>query len=110
MKPKNTGVGSLSVLQQIFLTQESNWCILHFRQILYQLSYQGRPHTFLESLAFSMVDHAFLLKTIYSLDLDAAFSWVCLSPLTVPTQLPLLNPVLLLLLLWSMGSLRVGHD
>ena len=24
-KPKNTGVGSLSLLQQIFLTQESNW-------------------------------------------------------------------------------------
>ena len=52
------------------------------------------------------MDHAFLLKTISSLDLDAAFSWVCLSPLTVPTQLPLLNPVLLLLSLWSMGSLR----
>ena len=25
MKPKNTGVGSLSLLQQIFPTQESNW-------------------------------------------------------------------------------------
>ena len=40
-KPKNTGVGSLSLLQQIFLTQESNRGLLHFRQILYQLSYQG---------------------------------------------------------------------
>ena len=40
-KPKNTGVGSLSLLQQIFLTQESNWCLLHCRRILYQLSYQG---------------------------------------------------------------------
>ena len=39
--PKNTGVGSLSLLQQIFLTQESNWCLLHCRRILYQLSYQG---------------------------------------------------------------------
>ena len=28
-KPKNTGVGSLSLLQQIFLTQESNWGLLH---------------------------------------------------------------------------------
>ena len=35
-KPKNTGVGSLSLLQQIFPTQESNW-------ILYQLSYEGSP-------------------------------------------------------------------
>ena len=40
-KPKNTGVGSLSLLQGIFLTQESNWGLLHCRQILYQLSYQG---------------------------------------------------------------------
>ena len=39
-KPKNTGVGSLSLLQQIFLTQESSWGLLHCRQILYQLSNQ----------------------------------------------------------------------
>ena len=42
-KPKNTGVGSLSLLQRIFLTQESNFGLLHCRQILYQLSYQGSP-------------------------------------------------------------------
>ena len=40
-KPKNTGVGSLFLLQQIFPTQESNWGLLHYRQILYQLSSQG---------------------------------------------------------------------
>ena len=40
-KPKNTGVGSLSLLQQMFLTQESNWGLLHCRRILYQLSYEG---------------------------------------------------------------------
>ena len=42
-KPKNTGVGSLSLLQQIFLTQELNWGLLHCRLILYQLGYQGSP-------------------------------------------------------------------
>src|SRR5574337_837688 len=42
-KPKNTGLGSLSLLQQIFLTQELNWGLLHCRQILYQLSYEGSP-------------------------------------------------------------------
>ena len=42
-KPKNTGVGSPSLLQKIFLTQESNQGLLHYRQILYQLSYQGNP-------------------------------------------------------------------
>ena len=30
-KPKNPGVGSLSLLQRIFLTQESNWGLLHYR-------------------------------------------------------------------------------
>ena len=39
-KPKNTGVGSLSLLQRIFPTQESNWGLLDCRQILYQLSHQ----------------------------------------------------------------------
>ena len=38
-KPKNTGVGSLSLLQGIFLIQESNWGLLPCRPILYQLSY-----------------------------------------------------------------------
>ena len=42
-KPKNTGVGTLSFLQLIFLTQESNWGLLYCRQIVYQLSYQGSP-------------------------------------------------------------------
>ena len=34
-KPQNTGVGSLSLLQRIFLTQESNRGLLHCRWILY---------------------------------------------------------------------------
>ena len=42
-KPKNTGVGSPSLLQRIFLSQELNQGLLHYRQILYQLSYQGSP-------------------------------------------------------------------
>ena len=32
-KPKNTKVGSLTLLQQIFLTQESNQVLLHYRWI-----------------------------------------------------------------------------
>ena len=42
-KPKNTQMGSVSLLQQVFLTQESNWGLLHCRRIFYQLSYQGSP-------------------------------------------------------------------
>ena len=40
-KPKNLGVGTLSLLHGIFLTQKSNWGLLCCRQILYQLSYEG---------------------------------------------------------------------
>ena len=41
---QNRGVGSLSLLQGIFTTQESNWGLLHCRRILYQLSYEGSPN------------------------------------------------------------------
>ena len=43
-KPKNTGVGSLSLLQRIFPTQELNLGLLHCRWILCQLSYEGSPN------------------------------------------------------------------
>ena len=50
-KPKNTGMGSLSLLQGIFLTPELNRGLLYCRQILYQLSYKGSPTT-LEWVAY----------------------------------------------------------
>ena len=40
---QNTGMGSLSLLQQIFPTQESNPGLLHCRWILYQLNHKGNP-------------------------------------------------------------------
>ena len=40
---KNTGVGCHSLLQEIFLNQESNLGLPHCRQILYHLSHQGSP-------------------------------------------------------------------
>ena len=42
-KPKNTRVGSLSLLHGNFPTQESNQGLLHSRQILYQLSSREAP-------------------------------------------------------------------
>ena len=56
-KPKNTGVGSPSLLQWLFLTQESNWGLLQCRQILYQLSYEGRPINGWESWTIKKADH-----------------------------------------------------
>ena len=53
-KPKNNGVGSLSLLQGIFPTQELNRGLLLCRQILYQLSDQGNPWVTLDSALFSV--------------------------------------------------------
>ena len=44
---KNTGVSSLSLLQEIFLTQGLNLGLLHCRQILYHLSHQGSQSFFI---------------------------------------------------------------
>ena len=40
---KNTGVGSYSLLQEIFTTQGLNPCLLHCKQILYHLSHHVSP-------------------------------------------------------------------
>ena len=45
-KPKNTGVGSLSLLQGFVLVQESNRGLPHCRRTLYQLNHQGSPFHF----------------------------------------------------------------
>ena len=44
-KPKNIGVGILSLLLQIFPTQGLNLGLLHCRRILYQLSNEGSPYS-----------------------------------------------------------------
>ena len=49
---QNIGVGSLSLLQGIFPIQELNQGLLHCRQILYQLSYQGSPSLLANSYLF----------------------------------------------------------
>ena len=55
-KPKNTGVGSRSLLQQIFLTQESNQGLLHCRRILSQLSYHGSPNIYVYCTSMGFPD------------------------------------------------------
>ena len=46
---QNTGVSSLSFLQEIFPTQGLNPGLLHCRQIFYQLSHKGSPRRILDS-------------------------------------------------------------
>ena len=55
---QNTGVGSLSLLQQIVPTQGSNPGLPHCRWILYQLSYQGSPRI-LEWVAYPLLQQIF---------------------------------------------------
>ena len=50
-KPKNPGVGSLSLLQGIFLTQGLNPGLLHCRRILSQLSHLGSLKAAVEGLS-----------------------------------------------------------
>ena len=57
---KNTRVGCRALLQGIFPTQESNWGLLHCRQILYQLSYQGSPKICIHILYVSIICKAYL--------------------------------------------------
>jgi len=69
-KPKNTGVGSLSLLQWIFLTQGSNRGLLHCRQILYQLSYEGNPIISIPVCKKKLKDFLTRRKMIYTTNLN----------------------------------------
>ena len=63
-KPKNTGVGSLFLLLQIFPTQELNWSLLHCRQNPYQLSYQGF-HGLSIYYNFQVMHHSLYMLGVY---------------------------------------------
>ena len=63
-KPKNTGVGCHSLLQEIFPTQGLNLGLLRCRQILYHLSHQRSPVEFLFFLHFLIYVSIIFLQTI----------------------------------------------
>ena len=58
----NIGLGSLSLLQRIFQTQESNWDLLHCRWILYKLGYQESQWCFINNLNELGVEELFLVS------------------------------------------------
>ena len=62
-KPKNTGVGSLSLLQGIFPTQGSNPSLSHCGWILYQLSHKESPRI-LEWVAYAFSSGIFLTQDL----------------------------------------------
>ena len=64
---QNTGVGSLSLLQGIVLTQGSNPGLLRCGQILYQLSHKGSPKAFVVNQIWAA--HSFLSLPEFCLQL-----------------------------------------
>ena len=83
---QNTGVGSLSLLQGIFLTQESNWGLLHCRRILYQLSYQGSPLRYTDPLAITAWSSDFGFHFTFSLFFQSIITFskkrLCVIPIS----------------------------
>ena len=114
---QDTGVGSHSLLQGIFLTQRLNPDLLYCRQILYRLNHQGSPCLFLGLLIqikfFHMIFFiAGVAKSQTQLsDFPLTFHFHALEkeyPLQylawrIPWTEELGGP-------WSIGSQRVGHD
>ena len=128
---KNTGVGSLSLLQRIFLTQELKRCVLHCRRILYQLSYQGSPYICMcVCVCVYIYTHMYIVAVVQLPSCVLLF----VTPWTAAYQAPLsmgfskqecwmgchfllqgifpdqgLNLCLLHLLLWQADSLPLHH-
>ena len=87
-KPKNTVVGSPSLLQRIFMTQELNQALLHCRWILYQLSYQGSPLSTVTMIYIRSSDFIHVITEILYTLTSSYFSCIPPSP-SFPTDLVL---------------------
>ena len=99
-KPENAGLGSLSLLQWIFLTQESNWGLLHCRWILYQLNYQGSPwwwETALKQLCVLIMLWIWLVSG-HSEDIQSTKNQLCLHSVKI-NLVSFINTYLLVFLL-----------
>ena len=79
-------MGGLSLLPPIFLTQESNQGLLHCRQILYQLSYQGSSLS-PPSFVLSVIHILSKMLGVYSVTVLALYSFVLFSKLSRKSSL-----------------------
>ena len=86
---KNTGVGSLSILQGIFPTKESNPGLLHCRLILYLLSYHGNP-------TCSLLHSKLFLKqsTFFGGGRSSSLLFILLLLLTFRVKVTIINAIL----------------
>ena len=72
-------MGSLSLLQGIFLTQELNWGLQHCRQILYQLGHLGSP-----CLPYSISQSHVVSKPVFSIYLNFKVHFLKVSKIGAP--------------------------
>ena len=84
---KNIGMGCHSLLQGIFPTHRSNWGLLYYRHILYQLSSQGSPllRPKQEQPNVSSLKFAYGCAAWFLLDIEQVIKespWACFSSFT----------------------------
>ena len=91
---KSTGVGCHFLLQGIFPTQELNLGLLHCRQFLYRLSYQGSAYTCIK----------FTFNYIYTYNLEKQMATDSNSLAWTTPRIEESGG------LQSMGSQRIGHS
>ena len=77
-KPTNTRMGSLSLLQEIFPTQESNWGLLHCRQFFFFLTNWAIREAW-DSGTFKIILFIYLFLALLSLRCCIGFSLVSVS-------------------------------
>ena len=78
---QNTGVDSLSLLQEIFPTQVLKPVLLYCRQILYQLGHQGSPQFSLKEVAND--NRFFLFVCLFTFKQVTLQSNICRTPIAL---------------------------
>ena len=110
---KNPGVGYHSLLSGIFPTQESNWCLLHRRWILYCLRHQGSPINGNISKNVQKIQKEFFLGHFNLLPQQRYVIKVALICCCIPQKLPCCNlrgvPLIPVLSLFPLNSCRCHY-
>ena len=109
---QNTGAGSHSLLQGIFLTQGSSSVLLHCRQILYYLRHQGSPNIgrhpqWLWQAKSTAYMHTYPQKLFVT---DVGCPWVSSMTQTAPECEHVRLPACRLVARWPQGTLRCVEE
>ena len=89
---QNTGVGSCSLLQAIFPTQELDPGLPHCRKILYQLSHQGSPFSWVQFSHSVMSNSATPWTAARQASLFITNSWSLPELMSIESVMPSNHP------------------